>query len=73
MASRGNYTLCADTVPQSTLEVIRRSLRNEGPMFMLKGWVPAWMRLQPTTMLIFITFEQLKNLVDWTRGWRGVE
>ena len=58
-------------VPQSTLEVIRRSLRNEGPLFMLKGWVPAWMRLQPTTMLIFITFEQLKNLVDVTREWRG--
>lgn len=56
---------------KSTIELIRRSMRNEGPMFMLKGWVPAWMRLQPTTMLIFITFEQLKNLVDWTRAFRG--
>lgn len=64
-------SFCADIVPQSTLELIRRSMRNEGPMFMLKGWVPAWMRLQPTTMLIFITFEQLKNLVDWTREYRG--
>lgn len=49
------------------MEVIRRSMRVDGPMFIFKGWVPAWMRLQPTTMLIFITFEQLKNLVDWTR------
>ena len=59
-----------NVVLQSTIELIRRSMRNEGPMFMLKGCVPAWMRLQPTTMLIFITFEQLKNLVDWTRALR---
>ena len=52
----------------STLQMISTSMRNEGAMFMFKGWVPAWMRLQPTTMLIFITFEQLKNLVDWTRS-----
>lgn len=56
---------------RSTLEVIKNSLRNEGPMFVFKGWVPAWMRLQPTTVLIFVTFEQLKNLVDWTREFRN--
>jgi len=50
-----------------TLAVIRTSMKNEGAMFMLKGWVPAWTRLQPTTILIFLTFEQLKNLVDWSR------
>jgi solute carrier family 25 (mitochondrial dicarboxylate transporter), member 10 len=37
-------------------------------MFMFKGWVPAFTRLQPTTILIFLTLEQLKNVVDWTRG-----
>lgn len=52
----------------STLGVIRSSLANEGPMFMFKGWVPAWTRLQPTTILIFLTFEQLKRIVDWKRG-----
>jgi len=56
---------------RSTLEVIRNSLRNEGPMFVFKGWVPAWIRLQPTTVLIFVTFEQLKNVVDWTRELRS--
>ncbi|KEP48011.1 dicarboxylate carrier protein [Rhizoctonia solani 123E] len=56
----------------STLAVIRTSIQNEGPMFMFKGWVPAWMRLQPTTILIFLTFEQLKRGVDWSRS-RGVE
>ncbi|KII85649.1 hypothetical protein PLICRDRAFT_44983 [Plicaturopsis crispa FD-325 SS-3] len=52
----------------STLAVIRSSLKTEGPMFMFKGWLPAWTRLQPTTILIFLTLEQLKNLVDWSRG-----
>ncbi|TFY71346.1 hypothetical protein EVG20_g1651 [Dentipellis fragilis] len=52
----------------STMQVIRNSLKTEGPMFMFKGWLPAWTRLQPTTILIFLTLEQLKNLVDYTRG-----
>jgi len=56
---------------RSTLEVIKSSLRNEGPMFVFKGWVPAWIRLQPTTVLIFVTFEQLKNVVDWIRELQG--
>ncbi|KIJ59325.1 hypothetical protein HYDPIDRAFT_100901 [Hydnomerulius pinastri MD-312] len=52
----------------STMGVIRASLASEGPMFMFKGWLPAWSRLQPTTILIFLTLEQLKNVVDWKRG-----
>ncbi|KAJ7220796.1 mitochondrial carrier domain-containing protein [Mycena pura] len=51
----------------STMAVIRNSLKTEGALFMFKGWVPAWTRLQPTTILIFLTFEQLKNGVDRTR------
>ncbi|CAD6576692.1 MAG: Mitochondrial dicarboxylate transporter [Tremellales sp. Tagirdzhanova-0007] len=46
----------------STMQVIR--LANEGPMFMFKGWLPAWTRLQPTTILIFVFLEQLKKGVD---------
>lgn len=53
---------------QSTLKVIRHSMQTEGPAFMFKGWLPAWSRLQPTTILIFLTLEQLKNLVDWSRA-----
>jgi len=52
----------------STLAVLRNSFKNEGPMFMFKGWIPAWTRLQPTTILIFLTLEQLKSFVDYTRG-----
>jgi len=57
----------------STLQVIKTSLKNEGAMFMFKGWVPAWTRLQPTTILIFVTLEQLKHLVDWTRNRQSKE
>jgi len=52
----------------STLNAITTAIRNEGPMFMFKGWVPAWSRLQPTTILIFICLEQLKSLTDLVRG-----
>lgn len=55
----------------STLQVIRTSLANEGPMFMFKGWLPAWTRLQPTTILIFLTLEQLKKGVDRYRAAGG--
>jgi dicarboxylate transporter 10 len=56
----------------STLGVIHTSFKAKGAMFMFKGWVPAWTRLQPTTILIFLTLEQLENGVDWMRG-RGIE
>ncbi|KAF8507534.1 mitochondrial carrier domain-containing protein [Gautieria morchelliformis] len=52
----------------STLQVIKKSFANEGAMFMFKGWVPAWSRLQPTTILIFLTYEQLKRGVDVARS-----
>ncbi|WVQ95698.1 hypothetical protein IAU59_002797 [Kwoniella sp. CBS 9459] len=51
----------------STMGVIRDSLAKEGPMFMFKGWVPAWTRLQPT----FLTLEQLKQGVDVYRNAGG--
>ncbi|WWC88747.1 uncharacterized protein L201_003660 [Kwoniella dendrophila CBS 6074] len=53
------------------MQVIRNSLAKEGPMFMFKGWIPAWCRLQPTTMLIFLTLEQLKHGVDFYRASGG--
>ncbi|OCB92021.1 mitochondrial carrier [Sanghuangporus baumii] len=52
----------------SSIAVIKNSFKNEGPLWMFRGWVPAWMRLQPTTILIFLTLEQLRNLTDFIRG-----
>jgi len=48
------------TVPH----IITRSLREEGVMFLFKGWTPAFIRLGPNTVLLFVFFEQLKKA--WT-------
>ncbi|KAH7883922.1 mitochondrial carrier [Phlebopus sp. FC_14] len=47
----------------SPVQVMVKSLRQEGPVFLFKGWTPAFMRLGPNTVLMFVFFEQLK------RGW----
>ncbi|WRT70519.1 uncharacterized protein IL334_007517 [Kwoniella shivajii] len=83
-ASLGAVTVCspADVIKSrimtahgkgtsSTMGVIKQSFANEGAMFMFKGWVPAWTRLQPTTILIFLTLEQLKKGVDAYRAAGG--
>lgn len=38
------------------------SLAKEGPMFIFKGWVPAWTRLQPTYVHHLITVHDLHRL-----------
>ncbi|KAG9314668.1 mitochondrial carrier [Chiua virens] len=45
----------------SPVQVLVKSLRDEGPMFMFKGWTPAFMRLGPNTVLMFVFLEQLKR------------
>jgi hypothetical protein len=39
------------------LQVLRDSLRAEGVSFLFKGWTPAFIRLGPNTILMFIFFE----------------
>lgn len=33
------------TTKQSLLQITTQGLRNEGPLFLMKGWTPAWLRL----------------------------
>ncbi|KIP06292.1 hypothetical protein PHLGIDRAFT_30533 [Phlebiopsis gigantea 11061_1 CR5-6] len=56
--------LMAVTSNKSSIEVLRQALREEGPKFLLKGWTPAFIRLGPNTVLMFVFFEQFK------RTWR---
>ncbi len=35
---------------------------------MFRGWTPAWMRLSPNTIIVFVVLEKLRLLVDYTRG-----
>ena len=39
------------------MKVLRRSLRDEGPRFLFRGWTPAFIRLGPNTVLLFVFFE----------------
>ncbi|KAG6891104.1 hypothetical protein C0995_014194 [Termitomyces sp. Mi166 len=41
----------------SISRILVQSLREEGPRFLLKGWTPAFMRLGPNTILMFVFFE----------------
>ncbi|KAH8120506.1 mitochondrial carrier [Phellopilus nigrolimitatus] len=43
------------------VEVFLNSLKEEGPKFLFKGWTPAFIRLGPNTVLLFVFFEQLKK------------
>jgi len=52
---------------QSTLHVLKESILHEGPRVLFRGWLPAWARLQPTTILTFLVLEQLRELVDLSR------
>ncbi|KAI0825231.1 dicarboxylic acid transporter [Trametes gibbosa] len=46
------------------IQILKTALREEGPRFLFKGWTPAFIRLGPNTVFMFVFFEQLK------KGWR---
>lgn len=39
------------------MEVVTTSLRTEGVRFLFKGWTPAFVRLAPNTVLLFVFLE----------------
>ncbi|KAK4172204.1 mitochondrial dicarboxylate transporter [Triangularia setosa] len=50
----------------TVLQVVRAGMRQEGPVFLMKGWTPAWLRLTPHTVLTFVIMEKLQELVNMT-------
>ncbi|GAA5878672.1 hypothetical protein JCM8547_005116 [Rhodosporidiobolus lusitaniae] len=48
--------------------IVAESFKKEGMTWMFKGWTPAWIRLSPNTIIVFITLEQLKKGVDYLRS-----
>ncbi|KAF8630207.1 hypothetical protein AX15_003057 [Amanita polypyramis BW_CC] len=42
------------------VKVVLQSFREEGPRFLFKGWTPAFIRLGPNTVFLFVFLEQLK-------------
>lgn len=37
---------------EGVAQVLKTGLAKDGPLFLFKGWTPAWIRLTPTTILI---------------------
>jgi solute carrier family 25 oxoglutarate transporter 11 len=44
---------------RGTLDCLRQSVRNEGPAVLWRGFVPAWMKLAPYTVVSFVLLEKL--------------
>lgn len=53
----GAQTSLSQSDKAKPVEVLLNSLKNEGPLFLLKGWTPAFIRLGPNTVLMFVFFE----------------
>lgn len=53
---------------QGVVESLRKDLRKEGIGFLFRGWTPAWMRLGPNTIIVFVLLEKLRLLVDYSRA-----
>ncbi|KAF9968315.1 Mitochondrial dicarboxylate transporter [Mortierella alpina] len=47
----------------SSTKMLFRIVKTEGPMALFKGWLPAFLRLGPHTIVTFIVLEQLKVVV----------
>lgn len=56
-----------NTTSKSTtvISVIKQSFKNEGIGWIFRGWTPAFIRLGPNTVLIFVGLEQLKLAWDY--------
>ena len=39
------------------ITILKESLAAEGPRFLFKGWTPAFIRLGPNTVLLFVFLE----------------
>lgn len=57
----------SDKSNAGVMNVIRTSIAKEGMLFFYKGALPAWIRLQPTTILTFLALENLRVGVDKMR------
>jgi len=64
LKSRLQSAASANGQAPGLVKIFITSLKNEGPQFLMKGWTPAWLRLAPNTILMFLFMEQLQRLVS---------
>ncbi|TNY19020.1 mitochondrial carrier [Rhodotorula diobovata] len=48
--------------------VVANLFKQEGAKGFFKGWTPAWIRLSPNTIIVFLTLENLKQGIDYLRA-----
>ncbi|ODO08671.1 mitochondrial dicarboxylate carrier [Cryptococcus wingfieldii CBS 7118] len=53
---------------QGPITLLTESLKLEGPRFLFKGWLPAWIRLTPNTICMFVFLEQIRGAIDLFRN-----
>ena len=60
LSSKSELQLCQipfQSNKERATQILARSLREEGFRFLFKGWTPAFIRLGPNTVLLFVFFE----------------
>jgi solute carrier family 25 (mitochondrial dicarboxylate transporter), member 10 len=67
LKSRIQNAVAVDGVKPSLSRIISDSLRKEGPGFLMRGWLPAWVRLTPYTVLAFVFMEQLQRFIGLSK------
>lgn len=58
-----NDQLSLKSSKTGAMEIFVTSLKNEGPSFLFKGWTPAFIRLGPNTVLLFVFLEVCNNSI----------
>lgn len=46
--------------PKGMLETLKAVVREEGLLVLLRGWLPAYLRLGPHALICFPLFEQIR-------------
>ncbi|KAK6008589.1 hypothetical protein QM012_000492 [Aureobasidium pullulans] len=63
LKSRVQSAPTVNGVKPSLSKIFTDSYKKEGISFLMRGWSPAWLRLAPNTVLMFVFMEQLQRLV----------
>lgn len=57
---------------EGVAQVLKTGLAKDGPLFLFKGWTPAWIRLTPTTILICESSAVSEASVERSETQRGL-
>ncbi|KAH0289319.1 mitochondrial dicarboxylate transporter [Aureobasidium namibiae CBS 147.97] len=68
LKSRVQSAPTVNGVKPSLSKIFAESYQKEGISFLMRGWSPAWLRLAPNTVLMFVFMEQLQRLVGVSSG-----